>query len=168
MDTASVSVADANFLIRKPCAGEEQALAELHVECWRQTYSRLLPPGYFSQDLVVQRLSMWQTIVGARAELPIAVAERDGVLIGFALAGAPTCPNPPRPLKLYNLYLHADHHGCGAGQALLDAVIGEQPAFLWVAQDNPRAQAFYARNRFQADGTLVTEDIGLTEALLIR
>lgn len=164
MGTASASAAEAEFLIRKPRAGEEQALAKLHVECWRQTYSRLLPPDYFSQDLVAQRLPMWQTIVGASAELPVAVAERDGALIGFA----PTCPDPPRPLKLYNLYLHADHYGCGAGQALIDAVIGEQPAFLWVAQDNPRAQAFYARNRFHADGAVVTEDIGLTEVRLIR
>ncbi len=50
----------------------------------------------------------------------------------------------------------------------MDAVIGEQPAFLWVAEDNPRARAFYARNRFRADGAEVTEDIGLTEVRLTR
>ena len=44
----------------------------------------------------------------------------------------------------------------------------EQPAFLWVAQNNPRAQAFYARNRFRADGAVVGDDIGLTEMLLTR
>lgn len=91
MGTASSDAVDAGFLIRKPCAGEERELAELHVECWRQTYSRLLPPGYFSQDLVGQRLPMWQNIVAISAERPVVVAERDGVLIGFALAGA----NPP-------------------------------------------------------------------------
>jgi hypothetical protein len=29
---------------------------------------------------------------------------------------------------------------------LLDAAVGSAPAFLWVAVDNPRAHAFYARN----------------------
>lgn len=168
MGAASSGAVEAGFLIRKPCAGEERELAELHVKCWRQTYSRLLPPGYFSQDLVGQRLPMWQNIVATSAERPVVVAERDGVLIGFALAGAPIHPDPPRPLQLYSLYLHADHHGSGAGQALIDAVIGEQPAFLWVAEDNPRAQAFYARNRFRPDGVVLTEDVGLTEVRLVR
>ena len=168
MGTRSSDAVGAGFVIRKPRAGEERELAELHVACWRQTYSHLLLPEYFSQDLVGQRLPMWQNIVATSAERPAVVAEQDGLLIGFAVAGAPIHPGPPRPLQLYSLYLHADHHGCGAGQSLMDAVIGEQPAFLWVAQDNPRAQAFYVRNRFRADGAVVIDDIGLTEMLLTR
>ena len=50
------------------------------------------------------------------------------------------------------LYVLAEHHGSGAGQALLEAVIGDNPAFLWVAKDNPRARRFYERNRFTTDG----------------
>ena len=43
-------------------------------------------------------------------------------------------------------------HGTGVGQALLDAVIGKDSAYLWVLEDNPRAQAFYRRNSFVPDG----------------
>ena len=43
-------------------------------------------------------------------------------------------------------------HGRGAGQLLLDAVIGSKSAFLWVLADNPRAHAFYAKNGFALDG----------------
>lgn len=46
----------------------------------------------------------------------------------------------------------ASHYGMGVGQALLDAAIGDRPASLWVAEDNPRAQAFYRRNGFALDG----------------
>jgi hypothetical protein len=31
--------------------------------------------------------------------------------------------------------------------------IGDAPAYLWSAEDNPRAQAFYLRNGFGDDGT---------------
>ena len=45
------------------------------------------------------------------------------------------------------------HHGSGAGQALLDAVVGSEPCQLWVARENPRAHRFYRRNGFVPDGT---------------
>lgn len=50
------------------------------------------------------------------------------------------------------IYTLARVHGSGAGQLLLDALIGADAAFLWVLEDNPRAQAFYAKNGFVADG----------------
>ncbi|WP_439688481.1 GNAT family N-acetyltransferase [Curtobacterium sp. SP.BCp] len=50
------------------------------------------------------------------------------------------------------LYVLARAHGSGAGQALLDAALGHRSASLWVAEDNPRAQAFYRRNGFTVDG----------------
>ncbi|MCS6582511.1 GNAT family N-acetyltransferase [Curtobacterium citreum] len=39
-----------------------------------------------------------------------------------------------------------------AVQALLDTVLADRPASLWVAADNPRAHAFYRRNGFTPDG----------------
>ncbi len=101
--TRSSDAAEAGSVIRKHRAGEERKLAELHVECWRQTYSRLLPPDYFSQDPVGERLPMSQNIVATSAERPAVVAEQDDLLIGFALAGAPIHPDPLRLLQLYSL-----------------------------------------------------------------
>ncbi|PZE62480.1 GNAT family N-acetyltransferase [Curtobacterium sp. MCLR17_044] len=39
-----------------------------------------------------------------------------------------------------------------AVQALLDTVLADRPASLWVAADNLRAHAFYRRNGFTPDG----------------
>lgn len=61
----------------------------------------------------------------------------------------------------------ADLHGTGAGQLLLDAVLGDSPALLWVAKDNPRARRFYARNGFAADGA-EEEAMGLTVVRMVR
>jgi hypothetical protein len=38
------------------------------------------------------------------------------------------------------------------GQQLFDRTVGDRGCFLWVARDNPRAIAFYARNGFARDG----------------
>lgn len=56
-------------------------------------------------------------------------------------------------MELWALYILSSHYGTGLGQALLDAAIGTAPATLWVAEDNPRARSFYARNGFTPDGT---------------
>jgi hypothetical protein len=40
---------------------------------------------------------------------------------------------------------------------LMDAVLGDSKATLWVAAKNPRAHAFYRRNHFHPDGTSKTD-----------
>lgn len=133
MCARSPDAIEAEFVIRKPRAGEPRELAELHVECWRQTHSHLLAPDYFCQDLVGQRLPTWQNIVSTGAERPVVIAEHDSHLIEFG-PRASRSTRTPRPLELYNLYLHVNHQGCGTGQALMDAAIDELPAFLWFAE----------------------------------
>ena len=57
------------------------------------------------------------------------------------------------------LYVYAADHGTGAGPALLEAVVDPaESAALWVADPNPRAQAFYRKHGFVADGTAQIED----------
>ena len=57
------------------------------------------------------------------------------------------------------LYVYAADHGTGAGRALLEAVLDPaESAALWVADPNPRAQAFYRKHGFVADGTAQVED----------
>ena len=61
-------------------------------------------------------------------------------------------------------------HGTGVGQDLLDAVIDPfVTTALWVADPNPRAQAFYSKNGFIADGTIKTDDYdGMRELRMVR
>ena len=44
-------------------------------------------------------------------------------------------------------------HGSGLGQRLLDTAIGARAAYLWILNENPRAERFYVRNGFEPDGT---------------
>jgi hypothetical protein len=62
----------------------------------------------------------------------------------------------------------AADHGTGAGSALLEAVVDpEESAALWVADPNPRAQAFYRKHGFVADGAAQVED-GMREIRMVR
>ena len=70
--------------------------------------------------------------------------------------------------QLYVLYVYAADHGTDAGPALLEAVLDpEESAALWVADPNPRAQAFYRKHGFVADGTAQVED-GVREIRMVR
>lgn len=100
---------------------------------------------------------MWRRILAEPGERRLAVADSAGQVVGLAMAGPATADDPDRgtparELELNVLYVRPGHHGSGAGQALLDAVLGTASAQLWVAEDNARARAFYARNGFHPDG----------------
>ena len=78
--------------------------------------------------------------------------QSDGRVIGIAGVCVSQDNPPPTRRQLFFLYLRASEHGSGAGQDLLDEVLGDESVSLWVLEDNPRARAFYIRNGFRADG----------------
>jgi ribosomal protein S18 acetylase RimI-like enzyme len=98
----------------------------------------------------------------------VAVAERDGEPVGIAMSGPPLDAAASWIRQLYVLYVLAADHGTGAGPALLQAVVdpGESVA-LWVAEPNPRAQAFYRKHGFVADGTTQVDD-AVPEIRMVR
>lgn len=142
-------------LIREPRPGDVEALAALHISTWRETYGHALSEDFFDDAALQRRRELWTRLTAEhRPGRSVVVAEIDGSVVGFAAAGPPQPDevDPPRDLQLYLIYVAAAHHGGGAGQAMIDAVLGDRPAYLWVMKDNPRAQAFYRRNRFRSDG----------------
>lgn len=146
------------LLVRPMTVADVDAVANLHVSTWRETYSGLIPQSFFAKDVVEYRRRWWSsTIADTEADQVFRVAEIDGQLVGFAGAGVAVKEPAPRPLELYMIYLAKAAHGSGIGQQLLDGVLPPVPAFLWVARDNPRARAFYVKNGFVADGTEFTD-----------
>jgi ribosomal protein S18 acetylase RimI-like enzyme len=161
------------FAIRMPGPADEEELALLHVSTWQEAYGHLLPDGFFDEAHLEGRRRQWRSILSStRDDVVVRVAEEYGKLIGFAFAGPALTVQgaPPRARQLYMLYLSRDRYGSGAGQALLDAVLGDEPAQLWVAEQNPRAIAFYRRNGFVFDGVEQTDATAplITEARMIR
>lgn len=162
------------FSLRVPEPRDAAAVAELHVATWRETYTHLLPADFFGDEFVQGRRSMWIRILESpREEWRIRICERDGRVIGFASSGPGidvAGVAPVRDRQLYMLYVAAAEHGGGAGQALLEAVLGEDPAVLWVAKENPRAIAFYRRNGFEFDGVEQNDPMvpSIVDARMVR
>jgi GNAT superfamily N-acetyltransferase len=120
---------------------------------WREAYAHLLSAEFLA-GLSADAEGLRRGIT--RGHLTIVVAELDGEAVGYALAGPSDEEGAPRDWCLRHLYQYSRAHGSGTGQALFDAVVGDRPAYLWTAEDNPRAISFYRRNGFVPDGTRKT------------
>jgi GNAT superfamily N-acetyltransferase len=155
------------FLVRKAVTADAAGIARVHIQAWRETYSRLVEPGELDALDADARAERWSGILGEGRSLAwVAVVE--DVVVGFAATGTFRQHDRPRPVELEALYLLTEQHGSGAGQALLEAAIGDAPAFLFVAADNPRAARFYERNGFVADGVTENHPLVRTPVLALR
>jgi ribosomal protein S18 acetylase RimI-like enzyme len=146
-------------------------MALVNVRCWQETYRGLMSDAVLDDPgLLAARQRFWTAALtdGRYRENRVAVAEREGELVGIAMSGPPLDPAAAWARQLYVLYVHAADHGTGVGRALLEAVVDPgEPAALWVAAPNPRAQAFYRKHGFAADGTARIED-GVREIRMVR
>ncbi|RWZ61306.1 N-acetyltransferase [Labedella populi] len=170
MNASSVRVRPAEL-------GDAHGIADVHVESWRETYSGVITDRLMGDEALEARRRMWRSILGLDP-LPgsVAVAERGDRVIGFAFAAPADHPDamkgfpPARGLHLYSICLLANEQGSGIGTALLEAVLADQPAQLWVLSGNDRARAFYERHGFGADGyEFADPDLdGLVELRMVR
>ena len=146
-------------------------MAGVHVRCWQETYRGLMPDAVLDDPgFPAARERMWIAVLTDERyrQNRVAVAVRDDELVGIAMSGPPEDVAAAWTRQLYVLYVYAADHGTGAAPALLEAVIDPaESAALWVADPNPRAQAFYRKHGFIADGTAQVED-GVREIRMVR
>ena len=162
---------ETSFTVRPARLDDVPAMARVIVRSWRETYRGIVPDRVLDDPgLVEYRERFWTAaLVDDRFRANrVAVAVIDGALVGVAMAGPPASPEAEWNVHLFVLYVFAAHHGSGAGAALLDAVVDpSEAAALWVADPNPRAQAFYRKHGFAADGTVQVDD-GVREIRMVR
>lgn len=143
-------------------------IAQVHVQAWQETYAHLIPPEALSRLDIERRAARWAEIIDQGTTEVWVAKTRTDTAIGWATTSRNTDPERARPLELEGLYVLAARHGTGVGQQLLDAALEGEPAFLWMAADNPRADAFYRRNGFSPDGASETLDLLGTPVPIIR
>lgn len=161
------------IVIREPVQADVEGMARVHVESWRETYRGQMPDAVLDDPgLLDRRRGMWSSFFTPenRRRYRVAVADQDGRIVGIAMVGPSRDDDRPDGLHLFVLYTYASLHGRGAGAGLLDAVLDPgESASLWVADPNPRAQAFYRKHGFSPDGSSTTdEDLGVTEIRMVR
>ena len=159
--TPSARIRPATFL-------DAPDIARVHLQCWRETYADLIPAETYAEREATEPLA-WETQLAEPGATMTWVALRDGETVGFATAAA-AGPHQVRPLELRLLYVLAAEQGRRTGYHLLELAVGDAPCFLWVAETNTRAQAFYARQGFAVDGDrrVVTAGESLPEIRMVR
>jgi GNAT superfamily N-acetyltransferase len=159
------------LIVRSARVEDVAQMARVIVRCWQETYRGLMSDQVLdAPGFLAARERFWTAALTEeryRANR-VAVAERDGELVGVAMSGPTSDDGTAWERQLYVLYVYAAHHGTGAGPAQLNAVVDPQEsAALWVADPNPRAQAFYRKHGFVADGATQVE-VGVREIRMVR
>jgi ribosomal protein S18 acetylase RimI-like enzyme len=155
--------------LRLATPADAEAGAAMHMACWREAYTPYADPA-----LLAERLAMTERFVAAWTKQlidgpPRVLAEADGEVVGFAVVGPGRDGVDVAPTELYAIYTRAAWWGTGLGQRLWDAVRPGEACSLWVLEDNARAQAFYRRQGFVADGARELYDgLGTWEIRMVR
>jgi GNAT superfamily N-acetyltransferase len=160
----------AEVLIRRAAPDDAAGWVETYLDTLAAAYTEIMPAEFF----VAQRARTAELVEQYRAEFadqrsdpdgpqrswiavgatgPVGIVEVRGGPAEWELARGFPPAGPHR--QLAKLYALPGTHGTGLGQALLDTAIGADPAYLWIMAGNPRAEAFYRRNRFVPDGLAV-------------
>ena len=151
---------------------DAEALGRVHATCWHETYDHLISAAALEAVSPKRMAELWTHWAAQGEDYRMRAALVDGEIVGFVGSGPARDDDAPRERELYFIYLLDAFHGTGIGQQLFDAAVDEgEGLYLWVAEDNPRAHRFYARNGFTLDGATHTEPVlgeTLTEVRFVR
>lgn len=156
-----------DLTVRAAVLDDAAGIARVHIQAWRECYAHLLPADSLAGLEQGPREAGWRKILTA-ATSDIRVACRGTDIVGWASAGAGRDDDGPSPRELKGIYVLASQYGSGAGQLLLNAAVGSAGAYLWIAEENPRAFAFYQRNGFVPDGATGSHELIGTPVRILR
>ena len=140
-------------IIRLATTTDTDAMAAFAAKSFRDTFGHNYTPEDLQMHLDAKCGADFvrPSIEAGRAWL----IEEDDVVVGYATSGPVTLPVDDLrddDEEIYRFYLAQHTHGTGIAQALMDKVLAQLShaprVFLSVWSENPRAQAFYARNGF--------------------
>lgn len=163
-----------DYRIRLATENDVRPALEMKLHSWRQAYSTLREPDFFDhhEQQLDGQVAWWERGLASGAQFFIA-EDAQGKIIGLA-GGTPTIDEDKDAgveIELGMLYVDAQYYGSGLGAHLMEVVLGQREALVWVIEGNDRAIAFFEKHGFRPDGTteaLVGTWQGLTERRLVR
>lgn len=137
--------------LREATPADAAAIGALHVACWHETYSGILPAPMLPGLSVEMRTDMWRAILedsDAFGGAVVFVAVQEDRIVGFGSCGAqrdPALIEAGFDGEIGALYVLQAYQAQGIGRALMRALAnrGHQAVSLWVLRDNVSARGFY-------------------------
>lgn len=145
---------------------DARAVAALHAESWRVHYREAYRDEYLDGDVVEDRLRVWNQRLSAPAPNQFVVLAFEGHdLIGFACAYGGH--DETWGSLLDNIHVRPGHQGRGVGKGLMAEVAvwcranyADCGLYLWVLEQNRRAQRFYQSLGASDQGGEISEPPG--------
>lgn len=133
---------------REATPSDAATIAELHARSWQRHYRGAYSDEFLDGDVATDRLAVWTAHLSRPGGARLTLLAEDPAPVGFVSAcfGA----DPRFGTLIDNLHVTHRRQRSGIGRRLLNLVAEEHLArgepggiYLWVLEQNTRAQAFY-------------------------
>jgi ribosomal protein S18 acetylase RimI-like enzyme len=144
--------------IRKVEPGDLPRLGAMHSAVWTELYSNVLSGAVLASLDPGTMTDLWGKFSTRGADYVQHVAVEGDEIVGFVGIGPGREVGYELGRELYFLVVDPAHRRAGVGKALLKVADAD---YLWVAEQNRTAQAFYRKQKYFPDsiareGTLFT------------
>ncbi|PEB25918.1 GNAT family N-acetyltransferase [Bacillus toyonensis] len=156
--------------IRRATKSDIAAIAKVHVESWKTTYTGIFENEILENVTFEQRKKQWENIFQKEDNYQFRfVAETlNGKIIGFIDGGVERSGTYNCDGELYAIYLLQQYQGLKIGQKLFQALLSEcikngmQSLLVWVVTNNP-AKKFYEKYNPEKIDTKFLERVQVEE-----
>lgn len=166
------ALGDGDWRLRPPTTQDCDELGRVHMAVWRDAYAGIMPADYLAGLSEARSADRWReqlSRVDDAGSRTLVVVDRQDRLAGFGSAGPSRDEDAPTDWELYVVNLLPDARGTGVADRLLDELLGDRDATLWVVEANARARAFYSRRGFVDEGGRSAHPAtGTTEIRMVR
>jgi ribosomal protein S18 acetylase RimI-like enzyme len=137
---------DEQVQLRSASPSDAEAVAALHADSWRRHYRGAYSDEFLDGDILTDRLSVWSARLAEPANGRATIlAEADGRLVGFVHVVLDA--DQQWGSLVDNLHVAHQWQRRGLGSVLLanarQVIARGGSTYLWVLEQNLRAQAFY-------------------------
>jgi GNAT superfamily N-acetyltransferase len=152
--------------IRPGVVADAEQVAGVHVRSWQAAYRGLIDQEILDALSIADRADRWRRHISTPlpTTLGILVAARGNRIVGWTSFGTGRDTDATADGEVYGIYADPTEWSTGVGHALLTAAeeriagVGHERAYLWVLDGNDRADAFYQRHGWLADGATKHEE----------
>lgn len=152
------------FAVKRATREDLPQAAAVQAVCLREIGRGLMPDEALEDltgpDTIHATIAGWNEIWDAGGKFWVIADRLNMKIVGVALTQISGADDAPVPRELSTLHVLPEARTCGASDALIDTALGDEPAYVWVFQDNPRAISFFRRHGFEVDEGSIDNSLG--------